>query len=366
MVMKQTIVVTGAAGYVGEMVCHRLLQREDVGLVIGIDKSPQTDFLKALDNFIYIEKNLADNNWQTDVSPHQPTAIVHTAWQIRSLYGQADEQWRWNIVGSDAVFHFAFSTPSIKKLIHFSTAASYGASSDNTLDYYFSEQDPLRDDGYAYADEKKQSEERLQAIYTEARNNNQVGPQIFVVRPAAITGPRGRYLRVRFGLQSALQGNLEKNFLNKLVTSLTAVMPVTKLWVRQFIHEDDVYGIVQTFLCDVYSQPFMIFNIVPDSPPVRPEMMAKAVKKRAVILPVGLIRIVFWLFWHLTRGRIPTGPHVWRFYSYPIVMSGKKLAMVYQCQYTSIDAITYTDGFYESSLPEQIQQSKPRSQAVKD
>lgn len=363
--MSQTIIVTGAAGYVGEMVCHALCQRSDVTAVIGIDKNPQTDFLAELPKFHFIQHNLADDGWQAKISASFiPTAIVHTAWQIRTLYGQAEEQWRWNITGSDTVFAFATQTPSVRKLIHFSTAASYSARSDNTLDYFFTEQDGLRDDAYLYALEKKTAEEHLEAHVKDCVANGQLAPQVFVVRPAAITGPRGRFLRVRFGLQSALQGNLEKGFLNRVVTSLTAVMPVTKGWVRQFIHEDDVVDIVTTFLVETYSQPYMVFNMVPDSMPVLPKAMGQAVGKRVLILPVSFVRLAFWLFWHATKGRVPTGPHVWRFYSYPILMSGKKLALVYTCRYSSLDAIKYTDGRYEAMVPVVLRHGKPPSEQV--
>jgi len=357
--MKQTIVVTGAAGYVGEMVCHKLSLRDDVELIIGIDKSPQTDFLKQLSKFTYIQHNLADDGWQEQVAANNPMAVVHTAWQIRTMYGQAEEQWRWNITGSDNVFKFVTESPSIKKLVHFSTAASYSARADNCLDYFFTENDGLRDDDYAYANEKKVAEEHLEAIMKETAEAGKVVPQVFVVRPAAITGPRGRYLRVRFGLQSALQGNLEKGFVNRVITSLTAVMPVTKKWVRQFVHEDDVVDIVTTFLFETYSQTYMVFNMVPDSEPVFPKAMGQAVGKRVLTLPVWAVRLAFAFFWYATQGRVPTGPHVWRFYSYPILMSGKKLAMVYQCKYTSLDAITYTNGRYEEKLPEPVKKSKP-------
>lgn len=356
--MKQTIVVTGAAGYVGEMVCKELVARDDVERVVGIDKAPQTDFLKQLPKFNYVEYNLADEGWQEQVAVHNPVAVVHTAWQIRTMYGQAEEQWRWNITGSDNVFKFATATPSVKKLIHFSTAASYSARVDNRLDYFFTENDELREDDYAYANEKKVAEEHLEKILKETAEAGKSIPQVFVVRPAAITGPRGRYLRVRFGLQSALQGNLEKNLLNRVITSLTAVMPVTKKWVRQFIHEDDVVDIVQSFLFDSYSQQYMVFNMVPDSEPVFPKAMGQAVGKKVMMLPVSLVRLAFWFFWHATKGRVSTGPHVWRFYAYPILMSGKKLALVYQCKYSSLDAITYTNGRYEPDLPNSILNSK--------
>ncbi len=357
--MPQTLFITGAAGYVGEMLCDQLSRRDDVSAIIALDKLPQTEFLKSVPKLTYIEHNLADEGWEEVVAAHGPTVIIHTAWQIRSLYGQAGTQWRWNVEASERVFQFAFTTSSVRKLIHFGTAASYSARPENTFEHRFTELEGLRDDSYLYAREKKAAEDRLHSLFQTTRNQGESTPQIFVVRPAAITGPRGRFLRVRFGLQSALQGNFEKKGLAKLIAALTAVMPATKGWVRQFVHEDDVVDVVSLFAFEPFSQPYQAFNLTPESPLVYPSEMGAAVGKRVVMLSPFLVRIVFWFFWHASRGRVPTSPGSWRFYSYPIVMSGKKLQMVYDCKYDALDAVTYTDGRYEAELPPELRHSKP-------
>ncbi|NIP28200.1 MAG: hypothetical protein GWN55_11700, partial [Phycisphaerae bacterium] len=55
----------------------------------------------------YIQANMADDGWQALVAQHKPDTVIHTAWQIRAMYGKSKEQWRWNVVGSDKVFDFA-------------------------------------------------------------------------------------------------------------------------------------------------------------------------------------------------------------------------------------------------------------------
>ncbi|MBY0309653.1 NAD-dependent epimerase/dehydratase family protein [Patescibacteria group bacterium] len=345
---KQTILITGAAGYVGEMLCREALAHPSVGSVIAIDKEPITDFLRVLPGLIYVQHNLADDGWQEQVAAHAPTVVVHAAWQIRSLYGREREQWRWNIEGSDKVFAFACKAPSVKTLIHFSTAASYSARADNTFEHFFSETDVQRPDEYPYAYEKRVSEEHLQAAY-ENVSGRELG--VVVVRPAAITGPRGRYIKTRFGLQSAVEGNLRGGFLARLVTFLTAFMPATAGFARQFVHEDDVVDTVLHFATTTPAG-FEVYNLTPTGPFLRAQDMATAVGKRVLKLPPFLVRVAFAFFWHGTRGRIPTAPGSWRFYAYPILMSGEKLAKERPCRYDSRTAFVSTAGRYEKDISE--------------
>jgi len=356
--MSYTIFITGGAGYVGEMLCDQFSKRNDVKAIIALDKEPQSEFSKSIPKLTYIQSNMADDGWQEEVAKATPDVVVHTAWQIRTMYGASATQWHWNVEGSDKVFALAFSLPSVRKLIYFSTASSYAAYADNSFTHRFTEAEGFRDDEYLYAKEKKVTEERLRTLYEEKKTAGEHTPQIFVVRPAAITGPRGRYMRIRFGLQSALQGNLKGSFVYRCVTLLTSFVPATKGWVRQFIHEDDVNDIVAKFAFEPFSFDYEVFNITPDGESVYASDMAKAVGKKILPIQPWMARIAFFIFWHLTRGKVPTAPGSWRFYSYPIVMSGAKLATIYECKYQSKDAFMYTDGRYEEWVPEEKRNPK--------
>lgn len=347
----KTVFVVGV-GYVGEMLLDQLNKRDDVSSIVALDKEEQSDWCKECEKVTYIQANMANGTWQEQVAAAKPDVVIHTAWQIRAMYGQGKEQWRWNVNGSDAVFDFAFSTPSVERLIYFSTASSYSARKDNRFEHLFTEEEGFRDDDYIYALEKKVTEEHLKQKYDAAvaKGSDHI-PQVTVVRPAAITGPRGRFMRIRFGLQSALSGNLKGGFINKIITTLTSWVPATKGWVRQFIHEDDVNDIVMQFAFDPCPWDYNVFNITPTGEPVFADDMAAAVDKGILPIQPWMARTAFSFFWHTTRGRIPTCPGSWRFYSYPVVMSGEKLAMVYQCQYSSKDAFQYTDGRYQDWVP---------------
>jgi nucleoside-diphosphate-sugar epimerase len=349
-----TILITGAAGYVGGMLVEQFSKRTDVEKIIGIDKEPMPDSFTDNSKVMYLSLNTADD-WEDRVREYHPDIVIHTAWQIREMYGDQKTEWKWNIEGSDKVFDFAFSEPSVKRLVHFSTVASYGAYSTNTLEQRFTEEDKFRKMDYLYAEEKRVAEEHLQERYEKSDKRVAVA----IVRPAAITGPRGRYMRIRFGLQSTLSGQM-KGGIYSIVSAMVAFVPTTPKWLRQFIHEDDVVGIVERLAFGELKNTYDIFNICPPGPVVLGRDMAKAVGKRELPISPWMARIAFFVFWHLTRGKIPTGRGAWKSYSYPIAVDGSKVTreLGYAYTYSSPEAFEYTNGVYETFVPEHLRKHK--------
>lgn len=355
--MAHTVLITGAAGYVGGMLVRKIAEREDVGKIVGLDKEPLPDFIKDVAKLEYLQMNTADD-WEEKVRPYEPDIVIHTAWQIREIYGNRPLSWKWNIDGSEKVFRFALSERQVKRLIHYSTVASYGAFPDNSLEHRYTEQEPFRKTDYLYAEEKRVAEERLQAAYA-ARTN---AATVAIIRPAAITGPRGRFMRIRFGLQAALSGTLkgEKSFFYNLVSLLVSLVPVTPKWLRQFVHEDDIVAVTEKLAFDEVSVKYEAFNIAPPGPAVFGEDMAKAVGKRLWHVSPHFLRIGFWFAWHLSRGKIPTAKGSWKGYSYPIAVDGSKATRLLGFTYTSssFDAFYYTNGRYESAVPLEFRRHK--------
>ncbi|MES2216594.1 MAG: NAD-dependent epimerase/dehydratase family protein [Patescibacteria group bacterium] len=350
---KHRLFITGGAGYVGAMLIDLFSHRDDVEAIIALDKEPLPDFIKDAPKLTYILGNTSDLSWQKRVADFKPDIVIHTAWQIREMYGQKKLQWTWNVTGSDNVFDFAFSTPSVKKLIHFSTVASYAAYPSNSVDHFFKEEEGFRKSDYLYAEEKRVVEEHLKSKFDAARRNNSP-VEVAIIRPAAITGPRGRYMRIRFGLQASLSGQLKENFIHRLISLMVSFVPVTKKWLRQFIHEDDITDIVALFAFNPLKNTYDAFNACPPGDTVRGKDMAQAVGKKTVRVHPLLIRGVFFVFWHLSRGRVPTSKGGWKSYSYPIAVDGSKLTKMYGFNYRmgSKEAFVKKEGRYAKYIPQ--------------
>lgn len=350
-----TILITGAAGYVGAMLVEQFAKRADVERIIGIDKEPMPDNFKNEPKLVYLHLNTADE-WEEQAREYHPDIVIHTAWQIREMYGDQATEWKWNVDGSDKVFVFAFTEKSVERLVYFSTVSSYGAFPDNSLEHRYTEDEPFRKSEYLYAEEKRIVEERLQEQYKKSDKHVDVS----IVRPAAITGPRGRYMRIRFGLQSALSGQLKDSFIYRVISAMVAFVPVTPKWLRQFIHEDDVVGIIDRLSFGDKVEGYEVFNICPPGPVVLGADMARAVGKRQLPIYPWMVRIAFFFFWHLTRGKVPTGRGAWRGYSYPIAVDGSKVTekLGYTYRYAGPDAFQYTDGEYEQYVPENLRRHR--------
>lgn len=351
----KTIFITGGAGYVGAMLAEQFSKRPEIKEIICLDKEPEPTMLADNPKVIWISANTSDGTWQAAVAAKSPEVVINTAWQIREMYADQKTQYTWNVDGSQAVFDFAFNTPGVKKLIHFSTVASYGAFPDNTTDHRYIEEEPFRESEYLYAEEKRIVEGNLHATYLKVHKEKGHTPQVFIIRPAAITGPRGRYARIRFGLQSALSGTLrgQKSVIYDFVALMVSWVPVTPKWLRQYVHEDDITDIVALFAFEEIACLYEAFNAAPPGPAVLGPDMAKAVGKRMMPVYPWMVRIAFFIMWHLTRGRVPTSKGSWRGYSYPIAVDGSKVTKLfgYQYKYESTDAFVKNTGRYEADAP---------------
>jgi len=332
------IFITGAAGYIGGMLTDLFLKDQSVEKVIALDFK---DIKEATDRFSeknprlkWITWNLGDDGWQEKVLKEGPVdVVIHSAYVIRQGYGEGRKwQIKSNITAADNVFEFAFKN-NVKKLIHFSTVASYGALKENSLDKWFKEEDLFKEEKYLYGVDKKIIEENLQRAF----KNKKPLTKVVVIRPCAVTGPRGQNMFKRFGLIQMIKGGLP------------FVPVIGEKSARQYIHEDDVNEIVKMIIKeDMVQADYEVFNIAPPDYILlknQARLMGKAVYK----IPFWLGWLGFFLLWHLSRGRIPTVPEGIRSYTYPIIVDGSKITKTgFQYRYTNcVETLKANKGHYK-------------------
>jgi hypothetical protein len=153
---------------------------------------------------------------------------------------------------------------------------------------------------------------------------------------------------------------LKDNIAYRIISLLVSRIPATPKWLRQFIHEDDVVGIIDRLAFGEAVSPYEIFNICPPGPAVLAADMARAVGKKLLPVHPYMMRVGNFFAWHLSRGKIPTAKGAWKGYSYPIAVTGEKVTqkLGYRYRYGSFDAFYYTDGKYESYVPAESLRSK--------
>ncbi len=336
----KSIMITGAAGYVGAMLCHQFSKSSDLEKIIAVDLLPTPAILKDNKKIIWITANLSQNVWRIPALINKPEDVIHCAWQIKELYSKLEKQKKLNIDSSRAVFEFALKKPFVRRLIYFSTISSYGAYFENGLEKFFTEDDELRESESLYGLQKKETEEMLRKMYEESDKTK----QIFVLRPSSITGPRGRSIPSK-----------SVGLLNILKNVLPFIPAGSSRWCRQYVHEDDVTDTTAMFTFgprkngEVYETYILSPNDL-----VLASDMAKTFKKPVFYLPPIFIRLAFFLAWHLSDGKIPTGKGAWRFFCYPIVVNGSAITKKYSFGYTysSHEALASDDGRYATSAEE--------------
>jgi UDP-glucose 4-epimerase len=324
------VLVTGAAGYVGSILLEMLQGTDAVARIVGIDLKPRPDRLASNTKLTWIQADVSTDDWQAAAREHGVDAVVHLAFQIRQLYGHREAtQRRWNIEGARKVFAFALGEPSVRRLIQFSTVTAYGAQASNSLAEPFRERAALRERDYLYGSHKRE----IEGLLEEAHAASDQRTHVVVLRCASISGPYGRFALRRFGIVSTLTG-------------LLPFLPCGRSdFGRQYLHEDDVGAIVAMLLTAPAKQGYQVFNASPEDY-LTADDLAALLRKRTVLLPPTLLRGLFALCWHASRGRIPTPRGAWKFVTFPIAVDGSFLTRTYGYRYrfTSTEALMARSG----------------------
>jgi nucleoside-diphosphate-sugar epimerase len=204
------------------------------------------------------------------------------------------------------------------------------------LDRALTEEMPLAEDSYLYGVQKKEIEALLRQTFERLRPSTQV----LVLRLASVSGPRGRFGLNRYGLLSTIAGGFP------------ALVCGRSDWGRQYLHEDDLIAALSMLVHLPPASGYQVYNVSPadflDS-----AMLGRLFEKRVVVLPPALLRSLFFLTWHGTRGMLATPRGAWRMLTYPIRVDGTRLARAhdYEYRFSSLQALLAQEGRYAEPSP---------------
>lgn len=202
----KTILVTGAAGFIGSNLCKRLLAEVEDVHVIGIDnmndyydvniKKERLNALNKFDNFTFIEGNIADKQLIDDLfTTHKPYVVVNLAAQagVRYSITNPGAYIESNLIGFYNILE-ACRNNAVEHLVYASSSSVYG--SNKKVPY--STDDKVDNPVSLYAATKK-SNELMAHAYSKLYNIPSTGLRFFTVY-----GPAGRPDMAYFGFTNKL------------------------------------------------------------------------------------------------------------------------------------------------------------------
>lgn len=240
----KTVLVTGAAGFIGSFLSERLLSDFEDIRVIGFDsvndyydirlKESRLEKLQKHENFTFIKANLADKDKVSEVfREYSPQIVVNLAAQagVRYSITNPDAYIESNIIGFynilEACRHsYDDGATPVEHLVYASSSSVYG--SNKKVPY--STDDKVDNPVSLYAATKK-SNELMAHAYSKLYNIPSTGLRFFTVY-----GPAGRPDMAYFGFTDKLlrgetirifnYGNCKRDFtyINDIVEGVVRVM----------------------------------------------------------------------------------------------------------------------------------------------
>lgn len=233
---KKTILVTGAAGFIGANLVRRICEESPSSTVIGIDslndyydvtlKESRLKELEKYPSFLFIRGNIADKSLMFEIfEKYRPAVAVNLAAQagVRYSITNPDAYVESNLIGFFNILEACRHYP-VEHLVYASSSSVYG--SNQKVPY--STEDKVDNPVSLYAATKK-SDELMAHAYSKLYNIPSTGLRFFTVY-----GPAGRPDMAYFG------------FTDKLVKGQTIEIFNYGNCKRDFTYVDDIVeGVVR-------------------------------------------------------------------------------------------------------------------------
>ena len=271
----ESILVTGASGYIAQKLIGALGAFPEVRSIIGIDIRPPTG---GAQNFHFIKRDvresLSDLLWQ-----HKVDTVVHTAFVLPPIHDTKLME-DININGTRNVL-FSSLKVGVKQFLYTSSTTAYGFHPDNLCP--LKEDSPLRgNDDLVYSKTKKEIEKIFGELDLPGNYPDTVLTILracFVVGPA-FDNPLARYLRKRF-----------------------VFLPV-KTQPLQYAHEDDL---IRAMILLLQKKRGGVYNVAGDGLITFDEMI-RLLGNTKISLPFALMYFLNKIAWSLRLTSISEFP----------------------------------------------------------
>lgn len=235
----KTILVTGAAGFIGSNLSSKLLKDISGVTIVGLDsvndyydvrlKEERLNKLSVFPNFKFIKGNLADKGIIDKIFvDYKPAVVVNLAAQagVRYSITNPDAYIESNLIGFYNILEACRNNPCVEHLVYASSSSVYGVNKKVP----YSVEDKVDNPVSLYAATKK-SNELLAHAYSKLYNIPSTGLRFFTVY-----GPAGRPDMAYFGFTNKLRkgetieifnyGNCKRDFtyVDDIVEGITRVM----------------------------------------------------------------------------------------------------------------------------------------------
>ena len=306
MTNEKVVVITGASGYIGTCLTHKLASNRLTSSIIGFDIKP---FLSPTPKLSMNQHQLSPE-FSDLLRKNKADTLIHLGFTIQ--HGRNQSEATANNINCLEKALATCKYASIKHIIYLSSTTVYGPHLDNPA--LLSEKDKLRPiKGFQYAWDKVSAEKMLNSFGT-------ANPDILItiVRSPIVMGPSANNF-------------ITKAFFKPVLVGIKGQNPF-----MQFIHEEDLTSILSWF---VHNPKIGIFNVAAPGLIKYSQVMHMS-GKRFYWLPASLIYPLTELSWvlHLQNDSTSAGLE---FIRHPWIVDTKTFlnASNYLFKYSSKEAL---------------------------
>lgn len=310
----QRILITGALGYLGQIVLKRLhsdLKKGNIEALVAMDVK-EANPKQRLKGVVYIQADIRDKDLWKHLATTKITSVIHLAAIIDSQASSRAFQYEVDVLGTQNILDACLKVGA-QRIVISSSGAAYGYHADNPS--WLKESDPLRgNEIFAYSAHKRQVEAMLAEYRQRHPNLEQV-----VFRVCTILGASTQNLITNLFDKKRILGI--KNHLSPYV----------------FVWDEDVATCMHKA---VFSTQTGIYNLAGDGAITNADL-AKILGKPYWVIPAR------WLRLGLKMGRrwgwTKYGPDQILFIQYRPVLDNRKLKeeFGYIPQKTSLETFLY-------------------------